>query len=81
MNPLAFSHNRAIQHFRQFFVSHPNLRHGSSFEGLIDCRLLAAENSSSRHKSFSFEFNGEYTRRGFEARDACRAADALRGMT
>jgi hypothetical protein len=28
MNPLACSHNRAIQNFRQFVVSHPNLTQG-----------------------------------------------------
>jgi hypothetical protein len=32
--PLTSFRYRAIQHFRQFFVSHPNLRHGYPVEDL-----------------------------------------------
>jgi hypothetical protein len=32
VNPFACFHHRAIQHSRQFFVGHPNLRHGYPLE-------------------------------------------------
>jgi hypothetical protein len=32
VNPLPRFHYRAIQHSRQLFVSHPNLRHGHPLE-------------------------------------------------
>src|ERR1700722_10426205 len=44
LNPLARFHHGALQHSRQFFVSHPNLRHGYPLEDFD--QLLAAENSS-----------------------------------
>jgi hypothetical protein len=31
VDPITRFHHRAIQHSRQFFVSHPNLRHGHPF--------------------------------------------------
>jgi hypothetical protein len=36
LRPLTGFRHGAIQHARQFFVSHPNLRHGCPLEDLID---------------------------------------------
>jgi hypothetical protein len=58
VDPLTRFQHRAIQHSRQFFVSHPNLRHGYLFENFDRGPTTRSKNRCSWHKHFKSRLNG-----------------------